>query len=128
MATFKKSERLHKKKEVAYLFDAAKSIHTNTIKLIYAYYPDSIEPEVLKALFVVPKRLFKKSPDRQLLKRRMREVYRLQKTSIKSQLNVKENQSLMIGFLYKYPSILNYQEIELDMTQLLNKLVEKLKG
>jgi ribonuclease P protein component len=122
MATFKKTERLHKKKEVAFLFENGKSIHADTIKLIYAVYNGSTEYEIAKGLFVVPKRLFKKSPDRNTLKRRMREAFRLLKEDFKSSIQLQEHESLLLGFLYKSKASKSYQILEIEMRFLLQKL------
>jgi ribonuclease P protein component len=132
MATFKKAERLHKKKEVTFLFENGKGIHAENIKLVYAIFENSIEYEKTKALFVAPKRLFKRSPDRNLLKRRMREAFRLQKEPFKSLLNLPSEQSLLIGFLYKSKIILDYKiiadEVQFLLKQLGAKLAAKIKA
>lgn len=128
MATFKKAERLHKKKEVAFLFENGRGIHSENIKLIYARYENSIEFELTKALFVAPKRSFKRSPDRNLLKRRMREAFRLQKEAFKSTIALPAQQSLLIGFLYKSKIILEYNIISEEVQFLLLQLGKKLKA
>jgi ribonuclease P protein component len=126
MATFKKTERLHKKKEVAFLFEKGKGIHADTLKLIYAVYTDSTEYEKAKGLFVAPKRLFKKSPDRNTLKRRMREAFRLLKEGFKLSIQLKENESILIGFIYKSKESKSYQILEAEMRFLLQKVSAKI--
>jgi ribonuclease P protein component len=126
MATFKKTERLHKKKEIAFLFEQGKGIHSEHIKLIYALFPDAIEYEKVKGLFVVPKRLFKKSPDRNTLKRRMREAFRLSKEAFKADLPLKANETLLLGFIYKSKEEKNYQLLASDMALLFKKLRERI--
>jgi ribonuclease P protein component len=127
MATFKKTERLHKKKEVAFLFDQGKGLHAENIKLVYAFFPNATEYEKVKGLFVAPKRLFKRSPDRNLLKRRMREVFRLSKEAFKEGITIKENESLLVGFIYKSNVLKDYTSIQMDMHFLFKKLSERLK-
>ncbi len=128
MATFKKTERLHKKKEVSFLFENGKGIHAENIKLVYAIFENSIEYEKTKALFVAPKRLFKRSPDRNLLKRRLREAFRLQKEAFKLQILLQAQQSLLIGFLYKSKTIIDYSVLSNEVQFLLQQLAKKMEA
>lgn len=53
----------------------------------------------VKALFVVPKKKFRDANDRNKLKRRMREAYRLQKAEFYQTFKA-ENNSFTVGFIY----------------------------
>lgn len=127
MATFKKAERLHKKKEVAFLFENGRGIHSENIKLIYAIFENSVDYSLTKALFVAPKKSFKRSPDRNLLKRRMREAFRHEKEAFNSTVKLTSEQSLLIGFLYKSKVLLEYKIISEEVQYLLQQLNVKLK-
>ncbi len=52
-----------------------------------------------QAMFVAPKRNFKKAHDRNLLKRRMREAYRLNKNSFYQQLEL-AGKKVLLAFIY----------------------------
>ena len=71
----------------------------------------------------VAKRNFKKAPDRNRLKRLMRETYRLQKAIVYDNLN--EPYVFMISYIGKEEK--PYQELYSKMNLLLNKFVEKVK-
>jgi ribonuclease P protein component len=127
MATFKKAERLHKKKEVAFLFENGRGIHSENIRLIYAIFENSVDYSLTKALFVAPKKSFKRSPDRNLLKRRMREAFRHEKEAFNSMVKLTSEKSLLIGFLYKSKVLLEYKIISEEVQYLLEQLNVKLK-
>ena len=62
----------------------------------------------------VPKRLFKRAVKRNLLKRRIREAYRRQKSLISAPVD--------ILFIYTAPEVLPYEVIYADMTAILQKI------
>lgn len=118
--TFKKSERLSGKKDIQELFKNGSSFYLYPFKVIILPSAKSKQHQVL---FSVPKRNFKRAVDRNLLKRRMREAYRLHK-----HLLATEPQVLSIAYIYTSKEIMDYNTIAKPLEQSLiriKKNVEK---
>lgn len=119
--TFKKEERLTSKITIDRLFAEGKSIFVYPFKVLYL--PISNENAIRsQVLFSVPKRSFKQAVKRNLIKRRMREAYRLNKVSFYQQLH--ENQAtLAIIFIYIDKEIKDYPVIEKGIVKAMKKLI-----
>jgi len=112
--TFKKTERLSSKKTIQELFNNGSSFYLYPLKVLYLPNPQS---EVHQILFTVPKRNFKKAVDRNLLKRRLREAYRLQKHLLPSHLEI-----VSIAYIYTSKEILDYHTIANQLKQSLIRI------
>ena len=119
--TFTKIERLCSKKAIDELFATGKSKTQFPIKLIYKSAEfESAFP--VRAMFVVPKKKHKRANKRNILKRRMREVYRLHKHLLYNALG--ENK-LDVMFIYLSNEPLEYAEIEKCICQLIETLAKQ---
>ena len=117
--TFHKQERLSSVKVMDVLFKKGKHINSSPLKAVYL--PASVTQNFpAQAMFVVPKKLFKKAKDRNKLKRRMREAYRLQKVSLYQKLN-SSNKKLLLSFIYTSKEIAEYKIIETAINKLIMK-------
>jgi len=79
---FRKEERLRSKRAIDDLFRNGSSFILYPYRVVYRRLPATLSggrASLVRILFSVPKRRFHKAVDRNLLKRRMREAYRLQK-------------------------------------------------
>lgn len=104
-ATFKKAERLSKETLIQELFEKGSSFYFYPFKVLHLPHPDSGSP-VNEVLFTVPKRQFKRAVDRNTIKRRMREAYRLNK----SEMNAPRK--LLIAYIYTAKTILPSETLQ----------------
>jgi ribonuclease P protein component len=120
-ATFNKSEILRSKKQIDVLFERGRSSLSHPLKMVYMKV-DEVQPFPAQALFVVPKRAFKKAHDRNRLRRRMKESYRLQKHHLYEALNA-SGARLALAFIY----VSGKDEPFAVISEKLGKLLDKLK-
>ncbi|MFV0482615.1 MAG: ribonuclease P protein component [Bacteroidales bacterium] len=114
-----KDERLHGKNSIDRVFHEGISVYRYPIKA-FALKIDN-ENGLSSMLTSVSKRYFKKAVDRNLLKRRMREAYRLNKDL----LSQSADSSWHIAFLYTSKEIENYKQINIAVTDILRTLDNK---
>ena len=100
------------------LFGKGSSINAYPVKLVYSETPVDLDFQA-QAMFVVPKRNYKKAHDRNKLKRRMREIYRLNKSTFYEALRLK-NKKLIVAFIYTGKKQEEYSVIEKSILKLLN--------
>lgn len=123
MYTFNKEERLCSKKLLEKLF------HNGSSFLVYPFRIVSI-PETLyvsspaQVVIAVSKRKFKHAVDRNLVKRRVREAYRLNKDALLYSFLKEKNLKLIIGIHYIGKEIAEFQFIEKKLKIAISKLVE----
>ena len=120
--TFKKQERLCSKKLIDEVFAKGKSFSKFPLKLVF------LETELnsgfpMQLCFSVPKKYIKKANHRNLIKRRMREAYRLKKHNFYQVLNEKEKQ-YAVFLIYLSNQELTYREIEDKTIFLFDRLVK----
>jgi ribonuclease P protein component len=125
LSKFPKKERLASKKLIKELFSKGSSFFLYPIKSFYLVnYPQA--PEVNQVIISIPKKNFKSAVKRNLLKRRIREAYRLNKHILQNQ---DASLQFLVGFVYISKDILSYKEIESKLKTILKRLSEhKLKN
>ena len=102
--SFRKEERLHKRKEIQELFEKGSSFHLHPFKVLVMRQPPGASMH--KVLISVPGRIFRKAVDRNLIKRRIREAYRTQKHKLPKE------DKLVLGLVYTASDILPYSAIQ----------------
>ncbi len=116
--TFPKAQKLKRKRDIDELFTSGKSLSISILRVNYRIINEGSDYPLL-AGFSVSKKTFKKAVMRNLIKRRMREAYRLNKHFVADKLKgLKLTIHLM--FIYKADRVISFDEIEKIMIELLN--------
>lgn len=121
--TFKKEERLCSHNALEELYQKGKSFHIACFKVIFLETKAEAKFPV-QLVISVPKRSFKRAVDRNLLKRQIREAYRLNKHLLYEKLQAREKKiNLMLIYTAKEKEA--YETITESLLTALNKLAEK---
>ena len=122
--SFQKAERLCSKKIMDKLFQEGKTIFVFPIKIVYleTKLPSNFP---VQAAFTVGKRNFKHAVQRNLIKRRMREVYRLNKSKVYDEIGKKQ---VAVFFIFTGKTISEYNQIEVAVKKGMKKLPSELKA
>jgi ribonuclease P protein component len=120
---FTKNERLKSEKQISRLFEEGKTKTSGCLRLIYLFVNEEL-PLNVQVMFSIPKRNFKKAVIRNLLKRRIKEAYRLNKSDLIFKLN-KYNKNVLFAFLYRDNEVKSYSEIENSVEYLIHYLYSK---
>jgi ribonuclease P protein component len=123
--TFTKEERLCSKILIDNLFARGKSVYYPPFRFVFLpvqYLKGQFPAQVV---FSVPKKKFKLAVKRTLIRRRMREAYRLNKSGFYEGLEL-SGHKLAIMIIYIEKEISGYPEIEMGIIKGLKKVLSKL--
>ncbi len=136
--TLRKDEKLRHKRLVDELFGEGESLYDFPLRLVWRRIsPEALEdsfkngvpPRVgeLQMLITVPKKKRRHAVDRVLMRRRIREAYRLSRLPLKERLEADMSVgTLSVAFIYLCDKNLPYSLIEEKMSRLLSKLAKRL--
>ncbi len=132
LQTFTKSERLCSKKILGELFKkgsaSVRTFYLFPFRVLYMPHDPERADDWPAIVITVPKRTFKRAVDRNLVRRRVREAYRLNKVGMDTEQarpgpsSGSSSRPAYIAFLYTAKQIISFDEIEKGMKLALKKL------
>ncbi len=117
---FKRSERLKNRNSIKNLFENGQSFLIYPFKILWT---EQKSDEAIRILISVPKRNVRHAVSRNLLKRRIRESYRLNNGEVKEKL-ILENKQIDCAIIYLSRKIENYDYLETKMKKVFIKMNE----
>jgi len=111
---FRKEERLSKEKDIQELFKKGSSFYLYPFKVLLLPNPDQAS-HFHQVIISVSIRNFKRAVDRNLLKRRIREAYRLNKGAVPG------SRKLLIAYIYTAKEIISFQQIQEKLARTFNR-------
>jgi ribonuclease P protein component len=119
--TFDKSERLCSRKSIDSLFETGSIFHNSLFKVVWekVQIPSQSPAQVA---FSVSKRGFRLAVTRNLIKRRMREAYRKNKSSLYNHLS-SQNIQIVFIVIIKGKEVPGYPAVEKGITDVIKNLI-----
>lgn len=118
--TFRKKERLKSNIKIQSLLSGGHSLSSFPIKIFWETVSDKQNIPIQVAVSV-PKKKFRRAIDRNLLKRRIREAYRLNKALICDPL-AERDLGLRMIILYLSDEFISFERLETSMRDLFRKI------
>lgn len=117
-----RTERLRSLGAVRRLFSAGESGFVFPFR--YVWYAEADAQPTVEILFSVPKKYHKRANKRNLLRRRMKECYRLRKAA----LHFEQGVSLDLALIYSAKERVDYRRIDSAVEKILRKVSEQISA
>ena len=137
--TLRKDEKLRHRSLVERLFREGDSVFEFPLRMVWMKltqeelsqnFRDTIPPRIgpLQMMVTVPKKKRRRAVDRVLMRRRIREAYRLNRAPVKDSVAAAGGTGLLaMAFVYAHDGNVSYAKVEKKMKALLSRLNESLK-
>ncbi len=116
--TLNRQQRLKSELQISQLLKAGNSIIAYPLRICYL----SNNQDTTSILVRVPKKLFKRAVKRNLLKRRIREAYRLNQDLLESKV-AESGKHLHLAFTYIAADIMSFAVIQKSVIKAFNKII-----
>ena len=124
MFQFNKPQKLCCKKSISRLFETGRYIEAHPLKVVWSL-DQKKDNGQLKSVIIVPKKKIKLAADRNLIKRRIKEGYRIEKSKIDLHLEDKGGY-LHLAIIYQHEEILEYSFLKEKINLILGRLLSEL--
>lgn len=121
MVSFRKAERLCVKKHIDLLFREGKSFGVYPFRVVWMIVPCEGRPP-LQVLISIPKRLVRKAVNRNTIRRKIKEAYRLNKGMLADYLSG-QGKCMRLAILYQGDGVPVFSEVERKIILILHRLI-----
>jgi ribonuclease P protein component len=123
--TFSKEERLCSRILIDKLFTEGKSVFSFPYRFVFISTDENNSKFPIKVVFSIPKRNYKRAVDRNLIRRRMREAYRIEKQLFYDLLTAK-GKGIALMIIYTNKEIADYDTIHHSLVKGMKKMIMKI--
>jgi ribonuclease P protein component len=120
--SLKKNDRLKSSIEIDALYRENKFVISYPLKCYYSFSEKTAHKNVVRVAFSVPKRIFKHAVERNKIKRRIREAYRLNYKKIFETFITQDDKQLKLFIIYIGKEVLDYTNIDTNLQSVLQKI------
>jgi len=125
--SFKKEERLCSKKFLTELFDNGSSFLIYPYRVIWLNSPNQNQAYPIQVVISVPKKRFKSAVDRNLIKRRTKEIYRMGKEEHLYPAVNTHQKKILLGLSYVGKEIHDFDYLQQKLHTLFKTLILKVQ-
>ena len=125
--SFKKEERLCSKKFLTELFNNGSSFLVYPFRAIWLRSPNQNQPFPIQVVISVPKKRFKSAVDRNLIKRRTKEIYRMGKEQELYPVLNTQQKKILLSLSYVGKEIHDFDYLQQKLHNLFKTLILKLQ-